>query len=395
MKRKVLVVVDGVGPPAARGTDSIYLTHREMSRLGVEVHMLTLIDFLTPGQWQTWMDKQSKEGDLFFHAVHHPVIRSSSRLGTPFSRACYFFKTLALMKNQGFDLIHEYSTAPLLFYRTALYKAFFKVKCVHSLSGYHTGFLGNLRWNGGMKRLDKIVCLSQDLKARLEDLSGEPEKLAYVSYGADLTRFTKNGKGLSLRDQYGIKPEEKVVLYVGPVEEHKGIFELAQAAARLTPRFGHVWFFFVGRRRRPEKEHRKNQARLRSLLNGVPRMIIEEGMHDIPRFMTMADLVVVPQKTCHGIAAQPVTLLEAMKCGKPVIGSSTPGIRELIHEGKNGFLFKPGSSEELAEILEKLLNHPDLFQGLNRGAASINMSAYDVRTSAKKLLQIYENLWRE
>ena len=53
----------------------------------------------------------------------------------------------------------------------------------------------------------------------------------------------------------------------------------------------------------------------------------------------------------------PRVLLEAMALSKPVIASNVGGIPDLIQDGQNGFLFKAGNSDELAEKLKTLLNN--------------------------------------
>jgi glycosyltransferase involved in cell wall biosynthesis len=60
----------------------------------------------------------------------------------------------------------------------------------------------------------------------------------------------------------------------------------------------------------------------------------------------------------------PTTVLEAMSAGKPVIGTRTGGIPEMITHGLTGFLIPPKSPEELAFHIRLLLNRADLIRTL-------------------------------
>jgi len=61
------------------------------------------------------------------------------------------------------------------------------------------------------------------------------------------------------------------------------------------------------------------------------------------------------------------SLLEAMACGCMVIATDIAGNNELVRDGKNGFLFKPGDNKRLKEILISVLNNnPDVIQGMGR-----------------------------
>jgi glycosyltransferase involved in cell wall biosynthesis len=56
----------------------------------------------------------------------------------------------------------------------------------------------------------------------------------------------------------------------------------------------------------------------------------------------------------------PRVILEAMSCGKPVIGTYIAGVPELIEDGVNGFLVPPGDAKSLANALVKMITTPEL-----------------------------------
>ena len=80
------------------------------------------------------------------------------------------------------------------------------------------------------------------------------------------------------------------------------------------------------------------------------------SLEEVKRRMKACYCLVVPSLS-EGL---PRVILEAQALAKPVIASKVGGIPELITDGRNGFLFKVGDSNELAEKLRTLLNNKEL-----------------------------------
>ena len=180
---QLLTVVDGIGPPAARGVDIIYRLQCELASLGVDVHILTIIDFLTPPNWPEWMKDESLRTGIHFHVIDRYAFRQSGRLGTPLTRLAYAIEVFSLFRYLHFDIVHEYSSVPILFYRTGLYKQLLGVHAFHTICVYNKKFYGSPRFWGGAKYLDRAICSSRHLKEELISHGCPPNLLSYISYG--------------------------------------------------------------------------------------------------------------------------------------------------------------------------------------------------------------------
>lgn len=81
----------------------------------------------------------------------------------------------------------------------------------------------------------------------------------------------------------------------------------------------------------------------------------------------------------------PVSLMEAMAIGRPVVGPRVTGVPELIEEGVSGFLGDPDDPEEFAEAFRRLAESPDMIADLGmQGRRSVD-ERYDMRRNARRL----------
>jgi len=74
----------------------------------------------------------------------------------------------------------------------------------------------------------------------------------------------------------------------------------------------------------------------------------------------------------------PRTVLEAMSMGRAIITTDSPGCRETVVEGKNGFLVATRSVDELVAAMEKLIERPDLIERMGVESRRIAEEKYDV-----------------
>lgn len=82
--------------------------------------------------------------------------------------------------------------------------------------------------------------------------------------------------------------------------------------------------------------------------------------------------------------------LEAMACGTPVIGSRIGGLLDYMDEGKNGFLFEPGSSSELAEKIKQYFALTEVQKKNMCAAAKLTAQRYEIENIQHKLIEIFE-----
>lgn len=86
----------------------------------------------------------------------------------------------------------------------------------------------------------------------------------------------------------------------------------------------------------------------------------------------------------------PLTVLEAMAAGKPVIGSDLPGIRQLVEPGQSGLIFPLGSVEGLADAVAQLAGSSQDLALLSAGARAV-ANEYPWPVIANRYLKLFES----
>lgn len=101
-----------------------------------------------------------------------------------------------------------------------------------------------------------------------------------------------------------------------------------------------------------------------------------------------ADIVVAPSLEDN----LPNTIMEALACGRPVIGSKVGGIPDLITSGHNGMLVPPGNADGLATALAECLTSPAQLERMGQNARSMAASRYSPSTAASAYHGIYRQI---
>lgn len=109
---------------------------------------------------------------------------------------------------------------------------------------------------------------------------------------------------------------------------------------------------------------------------------------DLPRWYHMADLYLSPSH----VDGSSVSLMEALASGLPCLVSDIPGNREWIEDGVNGWLFRDGDVDNLAEKILDAIENRRSFKKIGEAARKTAEDKADWKKNFGKLLQAYENV---
>ncbi len=134
--------------------------------------------------------------------------------------------------------------------------------------------------------------------------------------------------------------------------------------------------------------------------HGVEKLIDGLGLHrsvtltgfrsDIPNLMRCSDIGVL----CSETESAPLTLLEGMSTGLPMIATSVGGVLEIVEEGKNGLLVPPKHPEELAQAILRLYRDQKLRRRLGERARKTVLERYTAERVVSQYIETFESVSR-
>jgi glycosyltransferase involved in cell wall biosynthesis len=166
---------------------------------------------------------------------------------------------------------------------------------------------------------------------------------------------------------------------VNRLSEEKRIDVLLEAVARMKVH-GHVALVGSG----PAAAELHAQTEQLNLSDRVSFLGFVKDA-DLLALRRSAELFVIPSEA----ELQSLATMEAMACGLPVIAANSYALPELVQHEKNGFLFQPGNSDELAHYLDLLMSDSGLRKRM--GTESLKIIAKHDRS---KVLDQWEDLYR-
>ena len=118
------------------------------------------------------------------------------------------------------------------------------------------------------------------------------------------------------------------------------------------------------------------------------------GQVDRSQVFSLLKSAAVLVMTSEWYEALPMTIVEAMACGTPVIASELGSLQELVIPQRNGFLFAPGSSEDLANVAARVLSDPGILSRMRDSCRAQYQSLYTAERNYGQLKTIYEDAIR-
>ena len=185
------------------------------------------------------------------------------------------------------------------------------------------------------------------------------------------------------------RPGQDGLLYLGRLTPEKGIATLLRAAALCTKAPGFRLRIAGDGPQRAELEALAAELGLGERVEFLG-FLTGEPLKDALRGCRA---VVLPSEWYEN---GPYSVMEALSCGKPVIGSAAGGIPEMVREGETGFLFPPGDEAALAAAMQKLLALPENeYAALCRNAVRLAEEKFSAQTHLERLTGIYEEVIAE
>lgn len=258
------------------------------------------------------------------------------------------------LKREKFDIVHVHTeTGGFMLRLSCLIQSKCNTKFVYTPHGMSFWKGSSLKSQLVYRPLERWICSAMDMNLgmnmeEVENLEQWNKRTAHYVHGVglDVARMQNPVRSREqMREEFGLTESDKFIASIGELDDNKNHITVIKALATL----GRKDFKYVVCGVGPNKDMLLAEAEHMGLKENV---ILAGYRSDIPDVLNAADIFVFP--SFH--EGMPVSALEAMACGLPIICSEIRGNVDIIREGDNGYLFQPSDVETLARKLEYLLD---------------------------------------
>lgn len=245
--------------------------------------------------------------------------------------------------------------------------------------GYDSSLTDSIRF--GIEKSDVVTAVSNSLIRQTYDLI-KPEKKLHAIYNFIDDRVYQKVDSSHLKQEFGIHPEEKVIIHVSNFRGVKRVEDVVKAFHLVSKKIP-AKLLLVG-----DGPEMSNVTQLVDML-GIKKDVLFLGKQDnLEELYSISDLkLLLSEKESFGLVA-----LEAMACGVPCIGTNIGGIPEVIIDGETGYICELGHIDEIAEKAVNLLANRNLHHLFSTNSISRVKEHFRGELIVKQYEDIYETL---
>lgn len=386
---KIGIFTDTYNPVTSGVVTSINMLEQEMKKRGHEVFVFTTSKSIQPNDNQTL---------YMLNSIPLLIAKQyKNRIATFYSR-----EIAKQIKEIGLDIVHtqtEFSVGAFGKIISRKYDIPF-IHTYHTMWEDYVHYISPLKGrNIRLKRLARTI--SRAFVRKAECVITPSNKTAkYLKYkckvknkpiyviptGIDISPFKSSNfteeERDNLKKSLGIKPNEKIILFLGRVASEKSIDVIMDIMPSIFEEHPDYKFLIVGDG--PSKKDLEEQARK---LN-IDKNVIFTGKvpwNEVPKYYNIGDVFVNASIT----ETQGLTFIEAMSAEIPVVAKYAPNLSEFIHTNKNGILVKKNSDfkKAIIDVIENENLRKTLIRGGNETAKE-----YSIEVFGDKLEMLYTEI---
>lgn len=231
------------------------------------------------------------------------------------------------------------------------------------------------------RRADAFVAVSREDLRRMREIERiDPSKLVLVPNGIPPPPAPT---GRDVRSELGIEPDSPVIGTVCTLRPQKALNVLVDAAAELVETFPRLRVLVAGE----GSERLRLEAQIARL--GLRETVLLLGRRtDVPEVLASLDVAVCSS----WFEGTPLSVLEYMEAGLPVVSTRVGGVPDLIEEGANGLLVQPGDPAALASAIGELLADRARASQMGRRGRERRRREFDIAITVAHVERLYERL---
>jgi glycosyltransferase involved in cell wall biosynthesis len=358
---KIAILVGLFPPKWLAGTEiATYYMAEHLAQRAHEVHVITSLDEGLP--------EESSEKGFYIHRLPRTKIRVAGAL-------IFWTDIIRTIRKVSPEVVHAQSLGIAI--PALISKMILKIPYVVWGQGsdiYLPDWFTKLTSKTIMKNANSVIALTGDMKRTMQAIYDR--NIVVVPNGIDLKEYTGDPSVQK------VKGDEKRILFVGRLHPVKGVRYLLQAMKIVYEKMPDAKLILVG-----DGEEREHLETLTDNL-GIRECVEFAGRvpHErVQDYMNQAEVFVLPSLS----EGFPVTILEAMACGLPVVATRVGGLPDVIEDGVHGYLVRTKESNEIAETLLKLLQDEQLWETISKTNKQ-KINEYSWERVALALEKIYQ-----
>ena len=236
-----------------------------------------------------------------------------------------------------------------------------------------------------LRYTDLKIAVSKDVAEVLKARDHVPdEKLVVIPNGVDPERFrVVKAERDSIRAEFGFTDDTVLIGSVGRLVEPKAYHVLIEAMVHVSKLVPPARLVLIG-----DGPLRGDLERCASDLGVSDGVLFAGARSDIPAVLAAIDIYAMSSNR-EGL---PVSLLEAMAAGKPIVATMVGGIPEVVSDRREGLLVPSGDPEALAGAIRELACDPKLAAHLGRQASEKVAAEYSIGATVRRLEEVYCSL---
>ncbi len=284
-----------------------------------------------------------------------------------------------LIVSRAFHVIHAHDGRG----QTLAWLASFQLPVVR-VASRRVAFFPSSRFGHRLKynfTCDGVIAVSRCVRELLVRAGVRPGKIQVIPDGIEFpARLPDGSERNARRTQWKLGAGDFAIGHVGAFTPEKGQEVAIRGVQLLAGRFPHITLLLAGEgplRPALERRYRGKNSDIRFL----------GFVEDLAGFLSGLDLFVMPSRE-EGLGS---SALIAMSFGLPVIASRTGGLKEIIEDGKTGWLAEMGSPAALAQAIEATLFDKDRLRAVGERARETAREFTD-DIMAQRTLQFYQSL---
>lgn len=220
----------------------------------------------------------------------------------------------------------------------------------------------------------RIVALSDEWHDKLKQIVDDSKIVVIENYSILHPEAIKEREN---------KKNEHNILFLGFICKRKGCYDIPAIVEKVAKEIPDVKFVLAGI---------GDIDQIKTITpDNIKNNIIYPGWvrnEEKNRLLREADLFFLPSYN----EGMPMSILDAMGYGLPVVSTTVGGIAKIVHDGKNGYICEPGNIKKLSTLILKILTDEHLLKSMSEQSMSIVKNKYSLETHISSLEKIYGSI---